>query len=359
MIAFIDDHRQEYGVEPICKVLPIAPSTYHAHVAQRTDPAKLSTRAKQDSALKEQIRRIFEENFRVYGVRKVWRQMQREGIDVARCTIARLMKAMGIAGVIRGKPHRTTFSDKAAPCPLDRVNRDFKAPAPNGDLVFFSAIDEGVVKGLPKSAQAQVDLAKGHFFEQGAMAPAILSKVAPFVASPEKFRKGLEFTKTFYHRTGITLACKPGGFLSKPMQDAINAVYSGDDTPFNHCFIGDGKSFYAIKPNDATSLIAETRKVEGWGKGRTFYLPQQAKLFTDGAIYSQLMQMKDGYTDGHHGAWIVDPAAFDFMFQTYWDAGYQIHIHNNGDAGFDVALERRRASEGDGCAAVSSAHAHA
>ena len=229
----------------------------------------------------------------------------------------------------------------------------------NDAALKLTGIDEGVVKGLPKSAQAQVDLAKGHFFEQGAMAPAILSKVAPFVASPEKFRKGLEFTKTFYHRTGITLACKPGGFLSKPMQDAINAVYSGDDTPFNHCFIGDGKSVYAIKPNDATSLIAETRKVEGWGKGRTFYLPQQAKLFTDGAIYSQLMQMKDGYTDGHHGAWIIDPPAFDVMFQTYWDAGYQIHIHNNGDAGFDVALERRRASEGDGCAAVSSAHAHA
>jgi predicted amidohydrolase YtcJ len=75
-----------------------------------------------------------------------------------------------------------------------------------------------------------------------------------------------------------------------------------------------------------------------WGKGRTWYIPGQVKLFTDGAIYSQLMQMKDGYTDGHHGAWIVDPPAFDFMFQTYWDAGYQIHVHNNGDAGLDVVL---------------------
>ncbi len=202
----------------------------------------------------------------------------------------------------------------------------------------LTGIDESLIKGLPKSAQEQVDLAKGHFFEQGAMAPAVLAKVTPYVASPELFRKGLEFTKTYYHRTGITLACEPGGFFSKPMQDAINAVYSADDTPFNHCFIGDGKSFYAMKPNDATSLIAETRKIESWGKGRTFYLPQQVKLFTDGAIYSQLMQMKDGYTDGHHGAWIIDPPAFDFMFQSYWDAGYQIHIHNNGDAGFDVVL---------------------
>ena len=208
----------------------------------------------------------------------------------------------------------------------------------NDAALKLTGIDESVVKGLPKSAQEQTDFAKGHFFEQGAMAPAIMSKIAPFMASAEQFRKGLEFSKTYYHRNGITLACEPGGFLSKPMQDAINAVYSDDATPFNHCFIGDGKSFFAIKPNDAASLITETRKVENWGKGRTWYLPNQAKLFTDGAIYSQLMQMKDGYTDGHHGAWIVDPPAFDFMFQAYWDAGYQIHVHNNGDAGFDVVL---------------------
>jgi predicted amidohydrolase YtcJ len=208
----------------------------------------------------------------------------------------------------------------------------------NDAALKLTGIDEGVVKSLPKSAQEQVNLPEGHFFEQGAMAPAIMSKIAPYLASPDQFRKGLEFSKKYYHRNGITLACEPGGFLSKPMQDAINAVYSDDATPFNHCFIGDGKSFYAIKPNDAASLIAETKKVEGWGRGRTFYLPSQVKLFTDGAIYSQLMQMKDGYTDGHHGAWIIDPPAFDFMFQAYWDAGYQIHIHNNGDAGFDVVL---------------------
>ena len=79
MIAFIDDHRGAHGVEPICKVLPIAPSTYHAHVAKRRDPAKLSARARQDAAMKIDIRRVFEENFRVYGVRKVWRQLKREG----------------------------------------------------------------------------------------------------------------------------------------------------------------------------------------------------------------------------------------------------------------------------------------
>jgi transposase InsO family protein len=131
MIAFIDDHREAHGVEPICKVLPIAPSTYHDHVAKRVHPEKLSARAKRDIALKREIDRVFAENFEVYGARKVWRQMLREGFAVARCTIERLMADLGLHGVIRGKPVRTTVQDKAAPCPLDHVNRVFHAPAPN------------------------------------------------------------------------------------------------------------------------------------------------------------------------------------------------------------------------------------
>ena len=131
MIAFIDDHRQVHGVDPICRVLPIAPSTYRAHAARRRDPDRRPARAKRDEALKVEVRRVFEENFAVYGVRKVWRQLRREGFDVARCTVERLMREMGLAGAIRGKPVRTTRSDKTAPCPLDRVNRRFQPPAPN------------------------------------------------------------------------------------------------------------------------------------------------------------------------------------------------------------------------------------
>jgi len=131
MITFIDDNRGLHGVEQVCNVLPIAPSTYHKHVAARRDPARLSPRVQRDMTLKPEIARVFAENFAVYGVRKVWRQMQREGHDNARCTVERLMRDMGLAGVIRGKPVRTTVSDKAAPCPLDHVNRQFHAPAPN------------------------------------------------------------------------------------------------------------------------------------------------------------------------------------------------------------------------------------
>jgi putative transposase len=131
MIAFIDAHRGVHGVEPICRVLPIAPSTYHAHTARAREPDRVPARQKRDIALCQEIRRVFEENFAVYGVRKVWRQMRRDGTPVARCTVARLMRRMGLKGVVRGKGVTTTISDKAVPCPLDRVGRQFRAPAPN------------------------------------------------------------------------------------------------------------------------------------------------------------------------------------------------------------------------------------
>jgi putative transposase len=131
MMGFIDDHRKAYGVEPICRVLPIAPSTYHEHAAQRRDPSRMSDRAKRDEVLKYKVKRVFESNFGVYGVRKVWWQLLREGIRVARCTVERLMREMRLKGVIRGRTIRTTIGDKATPCPLDHVNRQFHAPAPN------------------------------------------------------------------------------------------------------------------------------------------------------------------------------------------------------------------------------------
>ena len=112
-------------------MLPIAPSTFYDNMAKRADPSRLSDRAKRDAELKPEIERVFEENHSVYGVRKIWHQMRREGFDIARCTVARLMKVIGIEGVIRGKNPKTTIPDKALPCPLDRVNRQFHAPAPN------------------------------------------------------------------------------------------------------------------------------------------------------------------------------------------------------------------------------------
>jgi transposase InsO family protein len=115
----------------MCKVLPVAPSTYHDHVAKRANPSRLSARAKRDLVLRPEIERVFKDNHEVYGARKIWRQMNRENIPVAHCTVRRLMADLGLHGVIRGKPARTTVPDKALPCPRDHVNRKFCAPAPN------------------------------------------------------------------------------------------------------------------------------------------------------------------------------------------------------------------------------------
>jgi putative transposase len=131
MTAFIDEHRAVYGVEPICKVLPIAPSTYYTHTARQADPERRPNRAWKDEALCAEIRRVFDENKQVYGVRKVWRQLVREGWRVARCTVERLMRRLGLRGVVRGKVIKTTHSDKAQPCPRDQVNRQFRAERPN------------------------------------------------------------------------------------------------------------------------------------------------------------------------------------------------------------------------------------
>lgn len=131
MIDFIDKHREEHGVESICRQLPIAPSTYWAHQARRADPAQRSARERRDASLRPAIRRLFDANFQAYGARKIWKGLAREGVAVARCTVERLMRAMGLQGVVRGKKIKTTIPDPKAVCPRDLVNRGFNAPAPN------------------------------------------------------------------------------------------------------------------------------------------------------------------------------------------------------------------------------------
>jgi putative transposase len=129
--AFIDQYRHAYGVEPICRVMQVAPSGYWRHAAQQRNPALRCACVHRDALLSVDIERVWQANLQVYGADKVWRQLRREGTDVARYTVERLMRKAGLRGVMRGKVVRTTVADAAAPCPLDRVNRQFKAQRPN------------------------------------------------------------------------------------------------------------------------------------------------------------------------------------------------------------------------------------
>ena len=131
MITFIDAHRDAYGVESICAQLPIAPSTYYEHKSRQIDPSRVPERVRRDGALRGSIRRVWDHNFQVYGARKVWRQLNREQMLVARCTVERLMRSLGLQGAVRGRKCRTTIADDSAARPLDHVNRQFWAMRPN------------------------------------------------------------------------------------------------------------------------------------------------------------------------------------------------------------------------------------
>ena len=143
MIAFIEDHKVAHGVEPICRVLPIAPSTFYARAAIAHDPDLASARAKQDIIDREKIKDVFGDSGKRYGARKIWHDLRREGYDIARCKVERLMKAMGIQGVVRGQKPITTNPDTSQPCPDDKVNRDFTADIPNqlwvSDFTYVSS----------------------------------------------------------------------------------------------------------------------------------------------------------------------------------------------------------------------------
>ena len=137
MTTFVDDHRETYGVEPICAELPIAPSVYYEHKRREREPERCSARSRRDGELRPQIRRVWESNFGVYGARKVWRQLHREGVEVARCTVERLMR-LGLKGVVRGETKRTTIPDDSAARPADLVDRSFEADRP--DRLWLSDI---------------------------------------------------------------------------------------------------------------------------------------------------------------------------------------------------------------------------
>ena len=152
MTAFVDENRDTYGVEPICAELPIAPSTYYEHKRREREPERCSARSRRDAELRSQIRRVWESNFGVYGARKVWRQLHREGVEVARCTVERLMRLEGLKGVVRGEKKRTTIPSEDAARPADLVDGSFEADRPDrlwlADLERHEAFSaRAVVKG--------------------------------------------------------------------------------------------------------------------------------------------------------------------------------------------------------------------
>ncbi|MCH2199217.1 MAG: amidohydrolase [Flavobacteriales bacterium] len=205
----------------------------------------------------------------------------------------------------------------------------------NTKAMNLYGVNQALIETWGETPQQQSDLNKGRFWEQVMF--AVAPNIASVLATPAKLNSGLNTMKEFMHSKGITYGCEPGGILVKQLQDAVNAVMSSNDMPFRWSFVADGKTL-CDKYTDDAQVIEEAEKLEDWYYGKTSLGKKQVKLFADGAIYSQLMQLRDPYLDNHHGEWMTDKEVFERAFRIFWNAGYQIHIHVNGDAGLDRVL---------------------
>jgi predicted amidohydrolase YtcJ len=205
----------------------------------------------------------------------------------------------------------------------------------NSAAMQSGGVTRELVAGWTPSEQSQADFETGHFWEQGMF--AVGRKVGSMIASSERLQRGLNLTRDYMHSKGITYGNEPGGILIKPLQDAVNNVFGQPTMPFRWSYTVDGKSI-CDQYKDDRQVIAESEKLSTWYSGMTSQSQKMVKLFADGAIFSQLMQVREPYLDGHQGAWMTDLDVFERAFRIYWDAGYQIHIHVNGDAGLDRVL---------------------
>lgn len=195
-------------------------------------------------------------------------------------------------------------------------------------------INQDFIATLTELQQSQIHFENGHFWEAGLS--ALSSKLFTKIVQPKKYLQALYMVREYWQKSGSTLVVEPGGLTNKNLTIMQNAVFASSDNPFHMDYIVDGKT---MATKHMPELLEKTEEVRTWGEGMSRYLPKQVKLFSDGAVFSQLMQLSEGYLDGHHGEWIMEPDVFKTAFEKYWDAGYQIHVHQNGDAGLDMVLD--------------------
>jgi predicted amidohydrolase YtcJ len=241
----------------------------------------------------------------------------------------------GYHQLFHGELSRADLDRLGATIPIVVLQRSMHEMIFNSRALERFGIDETTVGALPDVVRAQTDLVKGHFWEQGllAVAPAVF----PDLYAPERYLPALERVERYWHAAGTTLVAEPGGLVSPQLVAMQNRILGDAATPFRMVYLADGKTMVTAHPDD--QVIAETEKLFASAEGMTRFLPGRVKLFVDGAMFSQLMQMRDGYLDGHHGEWLMEPELFRRAFRIYWDAGYQIHVHQNGDAGLDLLLD--------------------
>lgn len=234
-----------------------------------------------------------------------------------------------------GKLNRAILDELTQSLPVVVWQRSIHEFYFNSKALQHFGINEQSISKLPASALSQIDLQNGHFYEQGAI--AVLPFIIREIAEPKRYIGALQQFESYLHDAGSTLLVEPGAMTYPQLFEAQFNVLGKESSPLRADYIVDGRSLFLAKGSKALAevdaIIAAKKSVNS-----RFY-PKQIKLFADGAIFSQLMQMRDGYLDGHSGEWLMDPESLSEAFKLFWDAGYQIHIHQNGDLGIDKILD--------------------
>ena len=241
----------------------------------------------------------------------------------------------GFHHYFHGKLTKDDLDKISSDRPILIIHRSFHEFIMNSKALEFFGIAKEDLKGLNAEEKKLANYEEGHFSERGLI--MVMPKIMQFLAAPQRIIGGLSITEEYIHKQGITLIANPGAMYNKLTQGAKNYVFGDTDTPFRSLFIP--SALYMLEHFNNSELLEETEALLKWGEGKVQYLPKHIKLFSDGAMYSQNMVLRDGYLDGHQGVWLMEEDIFKETFRIYWDAGYQIHIHQNGDSGLDRILE--------------------
>ena len=246
-----------------------------------------------------------------------------------------LLVSWGFHHYFHGKLTRQDLDLISKDRPILIIHRSFHEFIMNSSALNLFGITEKDLDHLNKEEKNLASFKEGHFAERGLI--AVMPKVMKYIAAPQRIIAGLKITEKYIHQNGITLIANPGSMHDKNIQKAKNFVFGDKETPFRSLYIP--SALYMLEHTDILNLLEETKKQLYWGQGKVEFLPNHIKLFTDGAMYSQNMVLRDGYLDGHQGAWLMENDIFKDAFRLFWDAGYQIHVHQNGDAGLDRLLD--------------------
>jgi predicted amidohydrolase YtcJ len=246
-----------------------------------------------------------------------------------------------------GKIYRSQLDEISPNRPIVTWHRSCHEFILNTAALEKYGVTEEALQGHGLSSE-QASWKDGHFYEKGM--EIIIPFIAKDILAPERSQEGLRIFKSYLLSKGITTICEPGTQMVRNLQQFWENSLDKDDTSFRTYFIPDGRALYDRNKKKQTldNLVADTESYLKWGKGKVQWLPKQVKLFADGAIFSQLMQVEQPYLDGHQGEWIAVPEDYTAAFKIYWDAGYQISTHVNGDRGLqlvtDVFEERFKAN---------------